>query len=76
MERFTILIVEIDLETDKEISSDDSLEYDWFAETLLVVQSISAGYWVDENRVRLAKGEPCEYMMPKIKRVITIRENK
>lgn len=73
-ERFTILMSEVNLETDKEISADE-LEYDFFHEVLVVVVSLSAAYWVDENRVALAKGKPCEYMMPFSKRVFTIREN-
>ena len=72
--RFTIKVSEINLADNSEKDAYE-YEHDFFSECLVVIQSITAGYWVDENRVALAKGSTCDYMMAHETRKITIREN-
>ena len=72
--RFTIVVSEINLADNSEKDAYE-YEHDFFSECLVVVQSITAGYWVDENRVALAKGEEVTYAMTYTHRKITVREN-
>lgn len=57
-----ITIVDINTETNEEIGATED-EYDFFVEALIVANSVSAGFFIDENRVALAKGETCRYDM-------------
>lgn len=71
--RFVIKVSEVNVADNSEVDAYE-YEHDFYSECLVVVQSITAGFWIDEHRVALAKGEEVTYEMPFLLRKIKIVE--